>query len=218
MLLNYEASTVAEILVEHFFSRFGVPVELHSDQGREFESRVFQECCKLLGVRKTRTTPLRPQSDGLVERLNQTLVQELATCCQETQGNWDRMLPLMLMAYRSAEHEVTQYTPARLMLGREIRLPVDLGTGRPPDKELPTDTTEYAVDLQERFNRGAPQSAESPEAHGGGHEEAIRQKPERTSIQGRHASLALQSSATQRNVAEAAEPVGGPVYSTGLCI
>ena len=149
-LPNHEATTVAGVLVEQFFSRFGVQPELHSDQGREFESGVFQECCKLLGVGKTRTT-LRPQSDGLVERLNQTLVQELATCCQETQGNWDRMLPLMLMAYRSAEHEVTQYTPARLMLGREIRLPVDLGTGRPPDKELPTDTTEYAVDLQERL-------------------------------------------------------------------
>ena len=125
MLLNYEASTVAEILVEHFFSRFGVPVELHSDQGREFESRVFQECCKLLGVRKTRATPLRPQNDGLVESLNRTLMQELATCCQESQANWDRKLPLMLIAYRSAEHKATQYTPARQMLKRQIRLPDD---------------------------------------------------------------------------------------------
>ena len=150
-LPNHEATTVAEVLVEQLFSRFGVPAELHSDQGREFESEVFQECCKLLGVRKTRTTPLRPQSDGLVERFNRTLVQELATCCQESQASWDRKLPLMLMAYRSAEHEVTQYTPARLMLGREIRLPVDLATGRPPDEELPTVTSEYAVDLQERL-------------------------------------------------------------------
>ena len=59
-LPNHEAVTVAEVLVEQFFTRFGVPGELHSDQGREFESEVFRECCQLLGLRKTRTTPLRP--------------------------------------------------------------------------------------------------------------------------------------------------------------
>ena len=55
------------------------------------------------------------------------------------------------MAYRSAEHEATSYTPARLMLGRELRLPVDLATGRPPDEDLPTITTKYAVALKERM-------------------------------------------------------------------
>lgn len=109
-------------------------MDLHSDQGCKFESVVFQECCKLLGVRKTRTSPLSPQSDGLVERFNQTLVQELATCCQESQASWDKKLALMLMAYRSTEHKVTQYTPAWLMLGREIHFLVDLATGRPLDE------------------------------------------------------------------------------------
>ena len=50
-LPNHEAETVEEVLVDQFFTRFGVPGELHSDQGREFESQVFQECCKLLGLR-----------------------------------------------------------------------------------------------------------------------------------------------------------------------
>ena len=150
-LPNHEATTVAEVLVERFFSRFGVPGELHSDQGREFEAEVFRECCQLWGVKKTRTTPLRPQSDGMVERFNRTLGQELAKYCREGQTEWDRKLPALLMAYRSAEHEVTACTPARLMLGREIRLPVDLTTGRPPDEGLPTVATEYAVALQQRL-------------------------------------------------------------------
>ena len=150
-LPNHEATTVAEVLVDQFFSRFGVPGELHSDQGREFESEVFQECCKLLGTRKTRTTPLRPQSDGMVEKFNWTLAQELAKYCGEHQSQWDEKLPALLMAYRSAEHEATGYTPARLMLGRELRLPMDLVTGRPPDDEAPTVRTEYAVALQERL-------------------------------------------------------------------
>ena len=136
-LPNHEAETVAEVLVDQFFTRFGVPGELHSDQGREFESQVFQECCQLLGLRKTRTTPLRPQSDRMVERFNRTLTQVLATYCAEGQTNWDCRLPALLMAYRSAEHEATSYTPARLMLGRELQLPVDLATGRPPDDYHP---------------------------------------------------------------------------------
>ena len=64
--------------MSEFFTRFGVPIELHSDQGREFESNFFRECCELLGVRNTRTTPLHPQSDGMVKRFNRTLAQQLA--------------------------------------------------------------------------------------------------------------------------------------------
>ncbi|KAK8374007.1 hypothetical protein O3P69_012438, partial [Scylla paramamosain] len=61
-------------LVSQVLTRFGVPGELYSDQGHEFESRVFRECCRLLGIHKTRTTPLRLQSDGIVERFNVTIV------------------------------------------------------------------------------------------------------------------------------------------------
>ncbi len=55
-------------LVDQVFIRFGILCQLHSDQGREFESRVFREFCRLLSIHKTRTTPLRPQSDEMVER------------------------------------------------------------------------------------------------------------------------------------------------------
>jgi hypothetical protein len=63
---NQEASTVADFLVNNFFCRFGVPMELHRDQGRNFESRLMQEVLERLEVSKTRTTPLHPQSDGMV--------------------------------------------------------------------------------------------------------------------------------------------------------
>lgn len=148
---NHEAETVASVLVDQFFSRFGVPVELHSDQGREFESRVFSECCDLMGIYKTRTTPLHPQSDGMVERFNRTLVQQLAKYCGAGQEDWDVKLPAMLMAYRSAVHEATDHSPSQLMFGRELRLPIDLATGRPPDVDLPTVTSGFAAALQERF-------------------------------------------------------------------
>jgi transposase InsO family protein len=69
-LPNQEAVTVADVLVKEFVCRFGVPLFIHSDQGRNFESAVFGEMCRLLGINKTRTTPLHPQSDGMVERFN----------------------------------------------------------------------------------------------------------------------------------------------------
>lgn len=72
-LPDQEAITVANALIESVITKFGVPRELHSDQGSNFESNVFKEMCKLLGIQKTRTSPYRPQSDGMVERANQTI-------------------------------------------------------------------------------------------------------------------------------------------------
>ena len=68
---NQEASTVAEKLVSEFICHFGVPRQLHSDQGTNFESKVFAEVCKLLDIEKTRTTPLHPQSGGWLSGLLQ---------------------------------------------------------------------------------------------------------------------------------------------------
>ena len=92
-LPNQEATTVAEKLVNEFICRFGVPRKLHSDQGRNFESKVFAEICKLLDIEKTRTTPLHLQSDGQVERFNRTVVKMLRGKIREDQKDWDLQLP-----------------------------------------------------------------------------------------------------------------------------
>ncbi|GFX40081.1 hypothetical protein TNCV_4317171 [Trichonephila clavipes] len=71
---DLEASTVAEVLVQHWISRFGVPLQLHSDQGRNFDPGVCKRLCEILAIDKTRTTALHPQSDGMVERFNRTIL------------------------------------------------------------------------------------------------------------------------------------------------
>jgi hypothetical protein len=71
-ILKQEASTVAEALVTNF-CRCGVPRELHSNQGRNFESRLIQEVLQRLGMSKTRITPLHSQSDGMVEHYIKTV-------------------------------------------------------------------------------------------------------------------------------------------------
>lgn len=149
---DQSATTTAERLVCEMFCRFGVPEELHSDQGRNFEAHVFAEVCQRMGVRKTRTTPFHPQSDGLVERFNRTLATQLAIVTSRHQRDWDRHLPLILLAYRSAVQESTGCTPAALMFGKELRTPVDLAFGAPPGTDLPTKPgLEYLSSLRQRL-------------------------------------------------------------------
>ena len=129
VLLDQQAVTVAEVLVNQFFTRFGIPMEMHSDQGRNSESETFQEVCRLLGINKTRTTPYHPQSDGMVEHFNKTIEYGLAMFVNAHHTDWDMHISLLLMAYRSAEHGATKIGPSQMMLGREIKLPIDVWAG-----------------------------------------------------------------------------------------
>ena len=146
-LKTITAKAVASTIVTQFISRFGIPLELHSDQGAQWESQLFQEMCKLLGIDKTRTTAFHPTGDGLIERAHRSIEDMLSKYIQKDQRNWDEVLPLILMAYRSSKQESINMTPCMMMLGREIDLPVDLLYPPPPtENDLPSD--EYVVRLQ----------------------------------------------------------------------
>ena len=146
---NQEASTVATIFVEEWVSRYGVPAVLHSDQGRNFESSLFRQVCELLGIQKTRTSPLHPQSDGMVERFNRTLLNAVAKMVDANQRDWDEQLPLVMMAYRSSRHDSTKFSPNYLQFGREVRLPADIVVPPPPGRQ--SSSLEYVGRLQEKL-------------------------------------------------------------------
>ena len=71
--------TAASITTEliKLFSIFGVPAVVHSDQGRNFESSILRTALEAFGIEKSRTTAYHPQGDGMVERLNRSLLQLL---------------------------------------------------------------------------------------------------------------------------------------------
>lgn len=146
---NQEAKTVAEVFLKNWVSRFGVPLELHSDQGRNFESEVFKELCEVLGIKKTRTTPLHPQSDGMVERFNRTLEEHLRKVVSDNQKDWDKHIDLFLMAYRSSVHDTTSQTPASILFGTELRLPADMKFGISSKESRRTQS--YAQDIRRRI-------------------------------------------------------------------
>ena len=126
-------------------------LELHSDQGSNFESHVFSEVCYLLNINKIRTTPYNPKSDGLVERFNRTLIDIVAMSLDEDKGkkNWDEHLAFATSAYRATPQESTGETPNMMMLGRETRMPLDLTTPSLDDEEE-TEEGDYEQQLQNR--------------------------------------------------------------------
>ena len=148
---NQTAETVARVFVNRFVSHFGVPCQLHTDQGPCFESLLMKEICKLLGISKTRTTPYRPQSDGLVERANRTIKGALKTFITEKNVPvWDDFLPLLQLAYNSSVHTVTGFTPYYVLYGQEMRLPAHV-LFPPPEGGIPVNVPIFVKDLQIRL-------------------------------------------------------------------
>ena len=147
---SIDAKTVATKLIERFISVFGVPVTLHSDQGSNFESILFKEVCSILGIEKTRTTPGRPQSDGMVERACRSVQAMLSAYVSQNQKDWADYIPLLMMAYRSSVHDTTKCTPCSMMLGREIRLPIDLALGLPETRHSKCEA-DYAYELEKQL-------------------------------------------------------------------
>ena len=128
-LPNQSTEVVAKAVIDEFFSRFGCPLEIHTDQGRNFTGNLFVSLAELLQITKTRTTAYRPRSNGQIERINRTLLQMIRCVSDKNLRNWDLHIPQLCGAMRSTVNRSTGFTPNKLMLGREVLKPVDLVFG-----------------------------------------------------------------------------------------
>ena len=144
------ASTVAKVLLNEWFFRFGVPSRIHSDQGRSFESLLIQQLCQLYGVSKSRTTPYHPAGNGQCERFNRTLHDLLRTLPASRKHDWASCLPHLLFCYNSTTHQATGESPFLLMFGREPRLPIDFLLGQAVDQPL-QGTHEWLLEHEARL-------------------------------------------------------------------
>ena len=117
------------------FCLFSIPEQLYSDQGRQFESKLVSEMCKVLKICKTHTKPYHPQGDGLVQGFNRTLISMLATATADHSLDWKECLSKVCFAYNTNVQASTGYAPFYLMFGRQAKLPVDLmyGMDNTPD-------------------------------------------------------------------------------------
>ena len=144
---NQEAVTVANKLTKEFFFRFSLPEQLHSDQGRQFESNVISKMCELLNINKSRTTPYHPQGDGLVECFNRTLLDMLSTTMKDRHDTWEDHVQSTCLAYNTSVQPTTGYTPFYLMFGRQARIPVDIMFGSNQSTE--PSPSAYAFNLKQ---------------------------------------------------------------------
>lgn len=150
-LRSFKARQVADCLLQ-LFSRVGIPKEILTDCGTNFLSKLLQQVYQLLGVKGIKTTPYHPQTDGLVERYNQTLKNMLRKFVSHTGADWDRWLPYLLFAYREVPQASTGFSPFELLYGRQVRGPLDLLKDHWESSQVEGENVvDYVVKMRERL-------------------------------------------------------------------
>ncbi|KAK7166228.1 hypothetical protein R3I93_006107 [Phoxinus phoxinus] len=124
-LRNITAKTVTKTLTK-FFTTFGLPRTVQTDQGSNFLSRVFRTSLKALGVSHVVSSAYHPESQGALERWHQTLKSALRKYCIETGNEWDDGVPLVLFAVREARQDSLGFSPSELVFGHNVRGPLKM--------------------------------------------------------------------------------------------
>ncbi len=162
---NDTAVTTATLLLNHVFSRWGLPLSVDSDRGTHFTSSVMTALYDILGVEVKFHLSYHPQSSGQVERANRTITHMLKKYVSGNGKDWDVKLPLVLMAIRSTPHRSTGVTPFEMMTGREMTLPLHL-LYHPEDVSVATAYTahQYVADLRDHLRATFAWAQENLEA------------------------------------------------------
>ena len=167
---NQTVRTTAWVLYNEYFSMFGFPQRLMSDQGTGFTSKVIAAMCSLLGIEKIRTTLYHPQSNGSAERVQQTLQRMIGKLDPEKHQKWLAHLGSVLIAYNATRSLVTGYSLYYLMFGWRPRLPIDLLFPTRREHNLTHTIDEYVEMLYKHLRKSVKIAQDSAL------KEAIRQK------------------------------------------
>ena len=119
------AEEVAHFLLS-LITRLGCFHVCISDQGREFVNSLNEKLFEIAGVEHRVSSAYHPQTNGLDERMNQTLTKAIVKYINTEQDDWDEHIESILFSYRTSVHASTKCTPFYLMYGREAVLPVQL--------------------------------------------------------------------------------------------
>ena len=122
---NQQASTAAKVFMDKFVTNYGYPQKILTDQAKAFNGKLYTALCQEAKIRKMRTSPYRPQTNGQCERFNRTLMTMLGALPQENKVQWQDWVSTLVHAYNCTPTRVTGYSPYFLMFGREPRIPVD---------------------------------------------------------------------------------------------
>ncbi|CAB3995668.1 Retrovirus-related Pol poly [Paramuricea clavata] len=127
-LSNIKAKTIVQALTK-FFTLFGLPKSIQSDQGSNFMSGLFQQVMQELGIKQFRSSAYHPESQGALERFHQTLKNMILMYCQDTERSWNEGIHLLLFAARDSVQESLGFTllySVELVFGHTVRGPLKL--------------------------------------------------------------------------------------------
>ncbi|KAI4883695.1 hypothetical protein NFI96_009130 [Prochilodus magdalenae] len=178
---DQKATTVAKVLCEKFFVHYGLPARIHSDQGRDFESRLIKELLSMLGIKKSRTSPYHPQGDPQPERFNRTLLSMLGTLDPSQKSKWSQHISQLVHAYNCTRNDATAWSPYFLMFGREARLPVDLcfaaALGGQEEIQYQRYVAQMKNDLQRAYQLATDAANKSHQRNKSRYDQRVRNQP-----------------------------------------
>lgn len=123
-------TTRSEVTVsrfERFIQQFGAPERIISDRGTSFTSTRFQKMCENHGIKHTLNSSRHPQANGLVERLNSTLLSMMQTTVEDPESrDWDKMLKRLERIINTSVNKTTNRTPFELLYGYLPRFDEDI--------------------------------------------------------------------------------------------
>lgn len=143
---DQQSETVARVLFEHILCRYNIPKQIVTDNGTNFVGQVFNKLCKLLGVKKLRTTAYHPQAN-MVERQHSTLGNYIRTFTGRHPTTWDMFIRPAAHAYNNTPHVGMKVSPMAMLYGFVSEIPTNLKKPAQPTFE-PAD---YCDDLRYRL-------------------------------------------------------------------
>ena len=145
-LVTQDADSIAHILHSEIICRYGAPHSIVSDRGANFLSAIVQSLCEYYQIARHKTSAYHPACNGRVEAMNSVIAKSLRTYCSETQDQWAKFLPGVLLGLRLSQNSSTKQSPFFMLFGHQMRLPIDCSLL--PKDSIPTTVREYIQHVQ----------------------------------------------------------------------
>jgi len=117
----FSSKDMAQLLYDKVYPLHGLPLQIISDRGVQYSAELFQEWCKILGIKSTMSTAYYPQIDRQIEHVNQALEQYLRCYVDDNLSNWSDLLPSAEFAYNNQAHEGIKESLFYLEYGKHLR-------------------------------------------------------------------------------------------------